>query len=57
MLWKAVKDILEITGYGIAALEQDLIVNCKKEGEDHMAKPPRGVVGHMLANQFAESSL
>lgn len=38
MLWKAVKDILEIAGYDIAALEQE-------EG-DHMAKPPRGVVGY-----------
>jgi DNA polymerase, archaea type len=57
MLWKAVKDILEITGYGIAALEQDLILNRKEEKEDHMAKPPRGVVGYMVPNQFAESSL
>jgi hypothetical protein len=56
MLWKAVKDILEITGYDMAALEQDLILNCKEE-EDHTAKPPRGVVGYMPANQFAESSL
>ncbi len=46
MLWKAVKDILEIAGYDIAALEQDLILNCKGEEDDHMAKPPRGVVGY-----------
>jgi hypothetical protein len=50
MLWKAVKDILEIAGYDISALEQDLILNCKEEEEeeeeDHMAKPPRGVVGY-----------
>jgi hypothetical protein len=31
------------------ALEQDLILKCKEEKEeakDHMAKPPRGVVGY-----------
>jgi hypothetical protein len=50
MLWKAVKDILEIAGLDVAAVEQELISNCK---DDHMAKPPRGVVG-MLANQFAK---
>ena len=42
-LWKAVKDILEIAGYDIAAIEQELISNLK---DDHMAKPPRGVVGY-----------
>jgi hypothetical protein len=46
MLWKAVKDTLEIAGHDIAALEQDLVLNCKEEEEDHMAKPPRGVVGY-----------
>jgi hypothetical protein len=44
ILWKAVKDILEITGYDIAAVEQELISNCK---DDRMAKPPRGVVGYV----------
>jgi DNA polymerase elongation subunit (family B) len=53
MLWKAVKDVLEIAGYDIAVIEQKLISNRK---DDHMAKPPRGVVGK-LANQFAKSSL
>ena len=53
MLWKAIKDILEIAGYDIAEIEQGLTFDNK---EDHMAKPPRGVVG-MLANQFAKSSL
>jgi hypothetical protein len=38
---------LEIAGHDIAALEQDLVLNCKEEEEeDHMAKPPRGVVGY-----------
>jgi DNA polymerase elongation subunit (family B) len=46
MLWKSVKDILEIAGYDIAALEQDIVLNCKEKEEDHMAKPPRGVVGY-----------
>lgn len=53
MLLKTVKDILEIVGNDITAIEQGLILNNK---DDHMAKPPRGVVG-MLANQFAKSSL
>jgi hypothetical protein len=53
MLWKAVRDILEIAGYDVAAVEQELILNCK---DDHMAKPPSGVVG-MRANQFAKSCL
>lgn len=53
MLWKALKDILEIASYEIATIEQELFSNRK---DDHMAKPPRGVVG-MLANQFAKSSL
>ena len=52
MLWKAVKDVLEIVGYDISTIERELILNNKN---DHMAKPPRGVVG-MLANQFADSS-
>lgn len=42
MLWKAVKEILEIAGYDITMIEQELILNNK---DDHMAKPPRGVVG------------
>jgi DNA polymerase elongation subunit (family B) len=37
MLWKAVKDILEIAGYDIASMEQELILNI----HDHTAKPPR----------------
>jgi hypothetical protein len=54
MLWRAVKDILEIAGFDIAAVEQKLILSSK---DDHMAKPPCGVVGYMRANQFAKSSL
>jgi DNA polymerase elongation subunit (family B) len=47
MLWKVVKDILEIAGYDIPTLEQDLILNYDGEQEDdHMSKPPRGVVGY-----------
>jgi DNA polymerase elongation subunit (family B) len=51
ILWKAVKDILGIAGLDVAAVEQELVLNCK---DDHTAKPPSGVVG-MLANQFAKS--
>ena len=29
MLWKTVKDILEITGYDVATIEQELILNNK----------------------------
>jgi DNA polymerase elongation subunit (family B) len=36
MLWKAVKDILEISGYDIASIEQELILNM----HDHTARPP-----------------
>jgi DNA polymerase, archaea type len=43
MLWKAVNNIVEIAGYDVAAIDQELISNCK---DDHMAKPPRGVVGY-----------
>ena len=53
MLWKAVKDILEIAGYDIAAIRQELIFDNK---DDHTAKPPRGVVG-MRGNQFAKPCL
>ena len=43
MLWKAVKDILEIAGYDIATLEQELIL----DNEDgHKAGPPSGVAGY-----------
>ena len=47
MLWKAVKDVIEIAGHDIAATEQELISNHK---DDHMAKPPRGVVGDAATN-------
>jgi hypothetical protein len=40
-------------GYDTITIEQELILDSK---DDHMAKPPRGVVG-MLANQFANSYL
>jgi DNA polymerase elongation subunit (family B) len=53
ILWKAIKGILEIAGHDVAAVEQKLISG---SNDDHMAKPPRGVVG-MLANQFAKSNL
>jgi DNA polymerase, archaea type len=42
-LWKSVKDILEIAGHDAAEAEQEIISNLK---DDHMAKPPRGVVGY-----------
>jgi DNA polymerase elongation subunit (family B) len=47
MLWKAVKNIVEIAGYDVAEIDQELITNLK---DDHTAKPPRGVVG---LRQFA----
>jgi DNA polymerase elongation subunit (family B) len=37
MLWKTIKDVLEITGYDIETIEQELILNT----HDHTARPPR----------------
>jgi DNA polymerase elongation subunit (family B) len=42
MVWKAVKDILEIAGYDIAVIEQEFILNSK---DGHIAEPPSGVAG------------
>jgi DNA polymerase elongation subunit (family B) len=46
MLWKAVKDILQIVGYNIVSIEQELILNSKS---GRIAEPPRGLAGY--ANQ------
>ena len=46
MLWKAVKDILQIAGYDIVSIEQELILNSKS---GQIAEPPRGLAGY--ANQ------
>jgi DNA polymerase elongation subunit (family B) len=46
MLWKAVKDILQIAGYDILSIEQELILNSKS---GQIAEPPRGLAGY--ANQ------
>jgi hypothetical protein len=43
MLWKAVKDVLEIAGYDIAAIEQELF----EPNISYMAMPSRGVAGSM----------
>ena len=48
MLWKAVKDILEIAGYDIAAVEQELILN---NCNGHIAGPPRDVAGYTSSIQ------
>jgi hypothetical protein len=42
MLWKTIKDILEIAGYDIAAVEQELF---EPDTISHMAMPSRGVAG------------
>src|SRR5439155_17145375 len=60
MLWKAVKDILEIAGYDIAAIERGLL----QPSISHMAMPSRGVAGSMNsctsfvsgANQVAKNN-
>jgi hypothetical protein len=44
MLWKAVKEILEIAGYNIASIEQEFILDSK---DSHIAEPPSGVAGSM----------
>jgi hypothetical protein len=48
MLWKAVKDILEIAGYNIASIEQELIVGSK---DGRTAEPPRGAAGYTSSIQ------
>jgi hypothetical protein len=45
MLWKAIKDVLEIAGYDIAGLERELFDNTIS----HMAMPSRGVAGSMTS--------
>jgi hypothetical protein len=42
MLWKAIKNILEIAGYDISALERELF---EPNTISHMAMPSRGVAG------------
>jgi hypothetical protein len=46
MLWKATKDILEIAGYDIAAIERELF---EPDTISHMAMPSRGVAGSMTS--------
>jgi DNA polymerase elongation subunit (family B) len=41
ILWKVIKEILEIAGFDIAAIEQELF----QHSISHMAMPSRGVVG------------
>jgi DNA polymerase elongation subunit (family B) len=48
MLWKAVKDILEIAGYNIASIEQELIIDSK---DGRTAEPPRGAAGYTSSIQ------
>jgi hypothetical protein len=60
MLCKVIKDILEIAGYDIAAIERELF---EPSTISHMAMPSRGVAGSMTsytslvsgANQVAEN--
>ena len=47
-LWKTVKDILEIVGYDITILKQELILDDKV---GHIAEPPRGVAGYTCSSQ------
>jgi len=61
MLWKAIKDVLEIAGYDIARLERELLFD---NTISHMAMPSRGVAGSMTpytsfgsgANQVAKNN-
>jgi hypothetical protein len=41
MLWKTVKNILEISGYDIQTIERELVFNNSSEEYGHTAKPPR----------------
>jgi hypothetical protein len=59
MIWKAVKDILEIAGYDIAEIELELF----QSNIGHMAMPSRGVAGISSyisvagANEVAENGI
>jgi DNA polymerase elongation subunit (family B) len=55
MLWKTVKDVLDIAGYDVRAIEQELIFNDKNMTT--IGKPPRMAWLDMRANQFAKSDL
>ena len=54
MLWKAVEDILQIAGYDIVTLEQELVLDNNNEN-GHKAEPPSGMAGY--ANQQQIESL
>ena len=43
MLWKTIKDILQIAGYDVVTIEQELGLD---RNNDHIAEPPRGVAGN-----------
>jgi DNA polymerase, archaea type len=49
ILWKAVKDILEIAGYEVAPIEQKIF----QSNISHMAMPSRGVAGISSCFSFA----
>lgn len=44
MLWKAVKDVLQIARYDVTALEKELTLDNNEDG--HKAEPPSGVAGY-----------
>jgi hypothetical protein len=41
ILWKTIKDVLEIAGYDIQTIERELIFNNSTQEYGHIAKPPR----------------
>jgi hypothetical protein len=41
MLWKVIKDILEVAGYDLETIERELIFNNSTEEYGHTARPPR----------------
>jgi hypothetical protein len=63
MLWKAVKDILQIAGYDVSALERELFSYNNEDG--HKAEPPSGMAGYVsqqiklagLANKSANNKV
>jgi hypothetical protein len=53
MLWKAIKDILEIAGYDIATVKRELF---EPDKIGHMAMPSRGVAGSMTSHTIVSGA-
>lgn len=52
MLWKTIRDILQIAGYDVATIEQELILYDNKDGRK--AEPPSGMAGYASSIRQSE---